>query len=198
MLGSVKKICLGIGCLASVAFSSYTNAAENAVAMASDAIPTSILGNTLLGLGDISVVGQITFPTVFVGPVYEGWYSTVRICFDGLGLLGIPLATSAVVQISVVNDAGVQIGAAINPEIPAGGCVTYTSDQPGDGLFSGKPLGVYKVVATNTAFLGIIPFPLTSLGSLNGSVNSTGRDVVSRPLSEFIAKGKAAQKKAGY
>ena len=180
---------LSVFCLAA-ACASQGHAAVNAVAMEANAIPTSVLN--LIGLGTTaSAVTQITFPTVFVGPVFEGWYSTIRVCFDGVSLLGINLAPSVATDIEIINDAGTVIKT-LPKTINTNSCVTYTSDVPSDPLFGGVALGLYKVRITNSLA------SIIALGSLNGVVNSTGRDVASFPLSAFLEKAKKAQEEAGY
>lgn len=184
---SFKK--LGV-MVAAVALYSNAHAAVNAVAMEANGIPTSVLN--LVGLGTTAtVVNQITFPTVFVGPVYEGWYSTIRVCFDGVSILGLSLATSVNAQFAIINDAGTTVKS-INTTINANSCVTYTSDSSSDPLFGGVTLGLYKVRVTNNLT------SIIALGSLNGVVNSTGRSVASNGLRIFLEKAKKAQAEAGY
>lgn len=195
IIGKLSVICLATACLSSVyaaeADSFPRRPSVNAVAMEANGIPTSIYnlitGDTLIPAGVlVPVVNQITFPTVFVGPVFEGWFSTVRICADGVAILGFSLAPSISAQINIVNDAGTTVKT-LTTSIVMNGCVTYNSEVDADPLFSGVPLGLYKVTVTNTLST------ITQLGSLDGVVNSTGRDVVSRPLSTFLEKAKKAQ-----
>lgn len=139
------------------------------------ALPAVATSSYLGSLGVLKTA-QISYPNVYVWPAFpEKWFSTVRVC-NTLGNL-FAGANALPLRLEVFDGGGGVVKTVPDIVLQPNNCLSFTSDIPGDLLFSGLAPGVYSVTATVTAddpdaLLAI----LNAGGNLNGAVNSTARD----------------------